>query len=144
MKCRRPIFSCLIALLVVCVPAVVAQTADTAALTGTVTDPTGAVISTATVTLTNVDTNQTRSANTSGDGTYKFTLIPPGRYRLKFSASGFKTAEVGPVTLNVTETPVLNETLEVGQQTEQAFLDLVEKEEARGFSRAYQNPAEAA
>ena len=32
----------------------------------------------------------------------------------------------------------------VGQQTEQAFLDLVEKEEARGFSRAYQNPAEAA
>jgi ABC-2 type transport system ATP-binding protein len=32
----------------------------------------------------------------------------------------------------------------VGQQTEQAFLDLVEKEEARGFARAYQNPAEAA
>ena len=32
----------------------------------------------------------------------------------------------------------------VGQQTEQAFLDLVEKEESRGFARAYQNPAEAA
>jgi len=32
----------------------------------------------------------------------------------------------------------------VGQQTEQAFLDLVEKEESRGFARAYQNPAQAA
>jgi hypothetical protein len=110
-------------LMTICIPALFGQTADTAALTGTVNDPTGAVISTATVTLTNTETNQSRTANTSGDGTYKFTLIPPGRYRVRFSASGFKTAEVGPVTLNVTETPVLNETLEVGQQTEQVTVE---------------------
>jgi hypothetical protein len=113
----------LIALLGVCIPSALAQTADTAALTGTVNDPTGAVIGAATVTLTHVETNQVRTTNTGGDGTYKFTLLPPGRYRVKFAASGFKTAEVGPVTLNVTETPVLNQALEVGQQTEQVTVE---------------------
>jgi hypothetical protein len=104
-------------------PAAMAQTAATAALTGTVSDPTGAVISTATVTLTSAETNQARTANTGTDGTYKFALIPPGHYKVRFAANGFKTAEVGPVTLDVTETPVLNQTLEVGQQTEQVTVE---------------------
>src|SRR5215469_14685562 len=123
MTFRRHSVCFLIALLTILVPASVAQTADTAALTGTVTDPTGAVVSSATVTLTNSETNQSRTANTGTDGTYKFALIPPGRYRVRFNAAGFKIAEVGPVTLNVTETPVLNETLEVGQQSEQVTVE---------------------
>jgi hypothetical protein len=50
-------------------------------------------------------------------------LCRPGTYHVRFAASGFKTSEVGAVTLNVTETPQLNRTLEVGQQTEQVTVE---------------------
>ena len=48
------------------------------------------------------------------DGDYKFSLLPPGNYRPKFTAAGFKTGEVSSVTVDVTETPTANEALEVG------------------------------
>src|SRR5690349_1150417 len=102
------------AVLSVCASILVAQSAGTGALAGTVTDPSRAVIPSVSVTLTNVDTNQARTAVTAADGNYKFSLIPPGTYRVRFSATGFKTAEVPSVKINVTETPVLDQTLEVG------------------------------
>ena len=97
----------------------VAQSAGTGALTGTVTDPSRAAIASVSVTLTNVDTNQVRTTVTAADGNYKFSLIPPGTYSVRFRAAGFKTADVSSVNINVTETPVLDQTLEVGSQTEQ-------------------------
>ena len=69
------------------------------------------------------DTGQTRNATTGSDGQYKFTLLPPGSYKVRFSASGFKTAEVGAVTLNVTESPALDRTLEVGAQSDQVTVE---------------------
>ena len=75
------------------------------------------------VTLTNTQTNQTRTTTTGADGTYRFPLIPPGAYRVRFSASGFKTAEVPSFTVNVTETPVLDRAMEVGAQTEQVTVE---------------------
>ncbi len=95
------------------------QTAGTGALTGTITDPTGAVIPKVTVTATNTDTGQARTAVTSSDGAYTISLLPPGTYKVTFSATGFKTAETDAVRINVTETPVLDRRLEVGSQTEQ-------------------------
>jgi len=100
-----------------------AQTSSTGALTGTVTDPSGAVISGATVTATNVGTGQSRTTTTDSSGSYKFSLLPPGNYSVKFSASGFKTAEVPSVAVNVTETPVLNKSLEVGAQSEKITVE---------------------
>src|SRR5579862_97874 len=91
-----------------CVPSLTAQSAGTSALAGTVTDPTGAAIPNATVTITNNGTGQTRTATTGADGTYRFTLLPPGTYKVTFAANGFKTAEVASETLNVTETPQLD------------------------------------
>src|SRR5579885_939802 len=111
------------ALLIVCAPMLVAQSAGTGALTGTVTDSSRAVIPNVTVTLTNVDTNQARTAVTGADGNYKFSLIPPGTYSVRFSATGFKTADVPSVKINVTETPVLDQTLEVGSQAEQVTVE---------------------
>src|SRR5579863_9263399 len=100
-----------------------AQSAGTGALTGTVSDPSGGVVPGASVVLVNRETNQTRSATTGSDGSYKFALLPPGNYSVRFSAAGFKTSEVDAVTVNVTETPVLDRTLEVGAQTEQVTVE---------------------
>jgi hypothetical protein len=116
------LFLCFVALLL-CVLVAGAQTSSTGALTGTITDPSGAVISGATVTITNVGTGQSRDATTDSSGVYKFSLLQPGNYSLKFSATGFKPAEVSSVTVNITETPVLNEKLEIGGQTSEVTVE---------------------
>ena len=100
-----------------------AQSAGTGALTGTVTDPTGAVVPGVSVLLVSLETNQTRTTTTGSDGAYKFSLLPPGSYSVRFSASGFKTSEVPSVVVNVTEIPVLDRTLEVGAQSEQVTVE---------------------
>jgi hypothetical protein len=120
---RLALIALLTLLFAICVPFLMAQSAGTSSLTGTVTDPSGASVPTVTVTLTSNDTNQVRTATTGSDGQYKFTLIPPGNYKVRFSATGFKTAEVGSVVLNVTETPTLDRTLEVGAQSEQVTVE---------------------
>jgi hypothetical protein len=104
-------------------PSLFAQSAGTGALTGTVTDSTGGVVPGATVVLTSTDTNQARTATTGAEGNYKFSLLPPGVYKVRFTATGFKTAEVSAVTVNVTETPVLDRSLEVGAQSDQVTVD---------------------
>ena len=100
-----------------------AQTASTGALTGIITDRTGAAISGAKVTITNNDTGQQRASQTNVGGSYTLCLLPPGSYMAQFSATGFKTAEVETVRINVTETPVLDEVLEVGPQREQVTVE---------------------
>jgi hypothetical protein len=118
LKIACAVLVCLLALLI-CVSPALAQTASTGALTGTVTDPSGAVVSGATVTATNLATGQSRQTATDANGLYKFSLLPPGNYRVKFSASGFKTVEVPSIAVNVTETPVLNHSLEIGEQAQE-------------------------
>jgi hypothetical protein len=120
---RLALIALLTMLFAICVPSLMAQSAGTSSLTGTVTDPSGASVPGVTVTLTSNDTNQVRTATTGSDGQYKFTLIPPGNYKVRFSATGFKTSEVGSVVLNVTETPTLDRTLEVGAQSEQVTVE---------------------
>ncbi len=96
----------------------IAQTPGTGALTGTVKDPSGAVIPNATVTLTSVDTGQARTTMTGADGVYHFSLLPPGNYRVKIESSGFKPVEVPSVNVAVTETAVLDRNLDVGAQSQ--------------------------
>jgi hypothetical protein len=114
---------CLGALLFLTVAPAWPQSATTGALTGNVTDPSGAVISGAAVTLTSLATGQVRTATTDASGSYKFSLLPPGAYSVKFTANGFKTAEVSSVNVSITETPVLNEKLEVGAQASEVTVE---------------------
>src|SRR5207249_11828123 len=103
-------------LMFVWAPLLLAQSAGTSALMGTITDPSNAIIPDAIVTLTNTETNQTRSTTTNVDGIYRFTLLQPGTYRVQFAAIGFKSSEITHATLSVTETAVLNWRLEAGKQ----------------------------
>jgi hypothetical protein len=96
-----------------------AQTAGTGSLTGTVTDPSGAVIPNVTVTATDTATGQSRTVATGSDGTYRFALLVPGTYRVRFEASGFKTVEVPSASVVVTETDVLDRSLALGSQTQE-------------------------
>lgn len=116
------LFSCLIALCVFAPPAL-AQTGSTGALTGTVTDQSGSVIVGAKVTITSLATGQARTASTGADGSYRFALLPPGNYSVTFAANGFKTVTVPSVTVNVTETPVLNRKLQLGAQTQKVTVE---------------------
>ena len=58
-------------------------------VTGRVTDPSGAVIPGASVTLTNINTNAVRNVVTTEAGAYTFPSIPPGIYRLRTELPGF-------------------------------------------------------
>jgi Carboxypeptidase regulatory-like domain/TonB-dependent Receptor Plug Domain len=116
------LFACLVALLL-CVSLVQAQSAGTGAISGTVTDPSGKVIPNVTVTATSLATGQPRTAVTGAAGDYKFSLLPPGNYKLKFIASGFKTSEVPSVAVNVTETVPLDQALEVGTVNESVTVE---------------------
>ncbi|PYI89951.1 MAG: hypothetical protein DME97_18735 [Verrucomicrobia bacterium] len=63
----------------------------TASLNGTVTDPSGAVIPGATVSLKNVATNVERTTSTNSAGNYVLVNINPGRYTLTVHKDGFST-----------------------------------------------------
>ena len=98
-----------------------AQTSATGALTGTVTDASGGVVPNATVTITS-ESGQVQTTATAADGTYKFVLLPPGNFQVKFEAAGFETVVIPSATIYVTETEVLNRSLSVGSQTQQIFV----------------------
>jgi carboxypeptidase family protein len=102
-------------LFVALAPSLMAQTPGTGALTGRVTDPSGAGVANVTVTVTSVNTSQTGSTTTGTDGTYKLDGLPPGNYRVKFEASGFKTVELPSAVVNGTEAAVLDTKLEMGE-----------------------------
>lgn len=91
-----------------------AQTSQTGALTGTVTDPAGSVVPGVTVTMTSTTTGQVRSAQTQSNGRYLVPLMPPGVYRVSASRQDFKTAEFQQVQINITETTTLNVQLQIG------------------------------
>src|SRR5579872_3348781 len=85
-----------------------------ATLTGTVTDASGAVVSKAEVTATNVDTGSTYTALTSDAGVYYIPYVVPGTYTVKASAAGFKTAIQDKVLLLAGKYFGQNFTLQVG------------------------------
>ena len=76
---------------------------STATLQGLVTDPTGAAIPGAEVSITDLATNITRRFTTADAGLYSFPLLRPGTYRLEVSKTGFKAAARNRVLLQVSD-----------------------------------------
>lgn len=70
--------------------AALGQSLTTGGITGTVTDPSGAALPSATVTLKNQDTGTTQTSTTNSTGAYRFSLINPGNYNVSAAAQGFQ------------------------------------------------------
>lgn len=96
-----------------------AQMAGAGAITGTVTDPTGAVIGGATVTATSVDQNVSTIRTSTGAGDFTIGPLTPGEYTLTVTAKGFEKHVQEHVTVNALATVAVNITMTVGaaQQT---------------------------
>ncbi|MDE1163321.1 MAG: TonB-dependent receptor [Acidobacteriaceae bacterium] len=90
---------------------------DTATLSGTVVDSTGASIPGATVTVRQTSTNFSRTVTTSGDGGFRVEFLPIGSYAVHVSAPGFQTLERSGITLNAMQSASLDKVaLAVGQE----------------------------
>jgi Carboxypeptidase regulatory-like domain/TonB dependent receptor-like, beta-barrel len=91
---------------------------DTGSITGTVTDPSGAVVSGAKITLLNEGTGASLSTTTGGDGGYTFSPVRIGSYTLDATAQGFKTVSQTHVVVNVSANVLANFKLQTGAVTE--------------------------
>jgi len=89
-----------------------------ASIKGVVTDPDGAVVSGATLTLTNLDTNQKLTATTDDNGVYNFNALPPNKYSLVVEKAGFKTKTLENVGIIPEQANAVNVQLEIGQVTQ--------------------------
>jgi outer membrane receptor protein involved in Fe transport len=85
-------------------------------VSGTVTDPTGAVIAGATVTLTNIQTTVERTTVTNDEGFYRFDAVDPGQYSVKFTSSGFGEVVKTGVPVLASQTAEVNTGLAPGGQ----------------------------
>src|SRR5579863_5368683 len=90
----------------------------TATISGTVTDPTGAVVAGATVTATNVETGVALTQTTNTEGFYSFPELPVGKYTIDVQKAGFKAYRQTDLVLDVNQTLVVDVPLQIGEASE--------------------------
>src|SRR6516162_9039297 len=112
-KARHLRFAAVLAVCLMSVPAMVAQT-SLGTLTGTVTDSTGAVIRGATVTITQQGTGVKRQTTTNSSGIYRFDAVDLGVYQVSSTAPGFATEDKTGIELQAAHTTDIDFSLKVG------------------------------
>lgn len=85
-----------------------AQSTVAGGITGTVTDPQGNVVPNATVTATNVGTNQSLTATSNSEGGFRFSNLQPGTYNVETTVSGFAPARAERVVVEVSKSTTVN------------------------------------
>jgi Carboxypeptidase regulatory-like domain len=120
MICARAILAVFVLSLLLSFVAVdvYAQTAGTGLIVGIVTDPSGAAVPGAAVTLADTATNAERTAITNDAGRYNFPNVPPGNYNLTISKAGFRAGKISDQTVTVGESRTLDVKLDLGSATE--------------------------
>jgi hypothetical protein len=114
---KRIRFFILLAYVLLATTAARAQsTIATGNIQGTLTDPSGAVVEGAKVTITNKDTGQSMTVTSSSAGAYNSGTLVPGNYSVRAEAAGFKTVEQG-VIVKVGVVSGVNFSLQVGSTT---------------------------
>src|SRR4029077_3982067 len=81
-----------------------------------VTDPSGAVLANASVTLKSQENGSTQAQSTNSRGAYRFSLLPPGHYTVSVTAAGFHIANAAAV-VTIGQTATVNIALELGEAT---------------------------
>src|SRR5438094_3785604 len=94
--------------------ALLAQAASTGTVAGTVTDPSGAAVAGAGVTLVDPSTNDSRKTTTNETGRYLFANVPPGTYNLTINKTGFRVTKFSGQVVTVGSALTLNATMELG------------------------------
>jgi len=96
-------------------------------ISGSVSDPTGAVVPGAKVVVTNIGTNVAATMNTNETGAYVAPNLPPGDYSVRVEKQGFRTAVLNQLTLNAASSARADFNMEVGsaQQTVEVMADAV-------------------
>ncbi len=119
MTAKRLITGILSVLVVAAVmaPSLMAQSLISGDLTGTVTDPSGAVLSGASVMLKSDATGQSRTTTTGSNGNYRFSLLPPGNYTITVTMSGFSKAEER-AAVNVGQASIADVKMAVGTSSQ--------------------------
>ena len=119
MTAKRLITGILSVLVVAAVmaPSLMAQSLISGDLTGTVTDPSGAVVAGASVTLKSDAQGTTRTSTTGSNGTFRFSLLPPGNYTITVTAPNFSKAET-KAAVNVGQATIADVKLAVGANTQ--------------------------
>ena len=154
-RIRQSVFCLLILTLAVCLGTVAlnAQTSTQGSIAGTVTDPSGAVVSGVAVTIHNMGTNAEIKLSSDASGFFKAPLLEPGTYKVTFAAPGFATYRADNVIVQVGQVSSVAPRLTVGASSasvevvEQAPVvnlespDFSESLNARGSARdPYQQP----
>ena len=99
-----------------------AQT-PTGTIAGVISDPTGATVANATVTVRNLETSQTQIIKTDGSGRYLVPLLTPGQYSVHIEASGFRPAQQDNITVEVSETHPVDMALSVGNDAQSVTVE---------------------
>jgi len=108
------VLAVLFCLLTIAPTAALAQSSNTGTVSGTVVDPSNAIVQGATVTLTNTGTAAAQSTTTNSGGRYVFAFVNPGTYSVTAAKSGFNTSVVSNQTVQVGLQLTINVTLQVG------------------------------
>jgi hypothetical protein len=85
-------------------------------VSGTVTDPNGAVVAGANVTLTNTETTVSRATTTNDEGFYRFDAVDPGNYNVVVNSAGFGELTKTNVTVQASQTSTIDAQLQLGGQ----------------------------
>ena len=116
---------CKLLLMIVAIMGATAAAQDiTGSISGTVKDPTGAVMPNATVTITNTDTGVVvRRLKTDNGGNYSAPLLPIGHYSVQVQAPGFKKSVYNDIELNVNDKLTVNGQLSLGTTEETVVVE---------------------
>jgi hypothetical protein len=120
MKSYRALWPVVLLQIILCAAA---WAQDTASITGTVTDPTGAAIANAQVTVSNAQHGIKHDATSNASGDFLFAALPIGSYDITVTSSGFKKYEAKGVVLRVAEKARVNVSLEVGAATTEVVVE---------------------
>ena len=118
MKSSVSRFSRVLLVVLVCLAGSAAFAQYRASIQGLISDPQGAVVSGATVILTNKETNISQTATSNDAGVYNFFALPPSRYSISAEKAGFKKKVLQDVTVIAEQSNAVNITLDLGQASE--------------------------